>query len=147
MMILLAGLDPSDEDLLMHLDHDGWKETGVDSGITRARLLVYAKQKERERREHRRREPVGQAGKPLALVSSTKGGYLEQASKESLLSSVKGGFLDKASKQSSKAADKASANAAGAAAPAAAPSATEPMAELVLGERLPHTTYHLRPKP
>ena len=38
-----AGVDPGDEDLMMQLDHEAWKELGVDSGITRAKLLLFAR--------------------------------------------------------------------------------------------------------
>jgi hypothetical protein len=128
-----AGLDPSDDNLLMHLDHDGWRELGVDSGITRAKLLLYVKQQGKERREAclgledtqktnpaeggvrwLEAEPVALTGQPLALLSS-----------------VKRGFLDEASKKSPKAAAKASADTEGAISDADS-EAVAAMAELCL---------------
>ena len=39
-MMILTGIDPSDEQLMLGMDHDAWRELGVDSGILRAKLLL-----------------------------------------------------------------------------------------------------------
>ena len=36
----MPDIDPSDEDLMLGMDHDAWRELGVDSGILRAKLLL-----------------------------------------------------------------------------------------------------------
>ena len=40
----MTGIDP-DEDLMLGMDHDAWRELGVNSGIMRAKLLKHQRKR------------------------------------------------------------------------------------------------------